>query len=79
MKINENICQAVATTYDPRTANGQEAHEEQGNLSRGRANELAQQWEVIGYWGSVYNQFTGECVDEYSPICCHDKLFTHLP
>ena len=32
-----------------------------------RAIQLAQQWAKEGYWGSVYNQVIGECIDEYPP------------
>lgn len=67
MSNNETVYQAVATIRDPRTVNDPNPHEERGNLSRGRAIQAAKKWAAAGYWGSVYNQRTGECVEEYLP------------
>lgn len=63
------IYQATATVHDPRTDDGMEEDpvEERKNQSRLRAMQFAQKWARQGYWGSVYNQRTGECVIDYSP------------
>jgi len=44
-----------------------EAIKERPNQSRVRAMQFAQQWAKEGYWASVYNQLTGECVIDYAP------------
>ena len=61
--------QAVATVHDPRTDEGMEgeAIKERPNQSRVRAMQFAQQWAKEGYWATVYNQLTGECVIDYAP------------
>ncbi len=63
------IYQAVCTVHDPRTDDGMEenAVEDRVGISRIRALQFAQAWSRQGYWGSVYNQKTGECVIDYSP------------
>jgi hypothetical protein len=37
------------------------------NLSREKAVQFALQWARNGYWTSVYNQRTAECIVDYSP------------
>jgi len=67
--VDQQIYHAVATVHDPRTDDGmqEEPPHEAENQGRVRAIQLAQQWAKEGYWGSVYNQVTGECIDEYPP------------
>jgi len=67
--VDQQIYHAVATVHDPRTDEGMKENppheaENQGHL---RALQLAKEWASNGYWGSVYNQITGECVVEYEP------------
>lgn len=58
----------VATVHDPRTGDDEDGEvKERTNQSRLRAIQFAQQWAKEGYWASVYNQLTGECVVDYSP------------
>ncbi len=67
--VDQQIYHAVATVHDPRTDEGMKEvppHEAE-NQGRVCAIQLAQQWAKEGYWGSVYNQVTGECTDEYIP------------
>jgi hypothetical protein len=67
--MNEQIYQAVATTHDPRTDKGMQAISvhDRVNLSRDKALRFALQWAREGYWTSVYNQRTAECIVDYSP------------
>jgi len=67
--VDKHIYHAVATVHDPRTDEGMKETPfyEAENQGRVRAIQLAQQWAKKGYWGSVYNQVTGECVNEYKP------------
>lgn len=64
-----NIYQVVATVHDPRTDEGEEdeAVNEHVNQSRVRAIQYAEQWAKDGYWTSVYNQRSGECVFDSAP------------
>lgn len=67
--VDKQIYHAVATVHDPVTDDGMKEtppHEAE-NQVRERAIQLAQKWAKEGYWGSVYNQVTGECVDEFKP------------
>lgn len=67
--VEDQIYQAVATVRDPRTDAGmkEEPTHNVGNQSRTHAVQLAQKWARDGYWGSVYNQRTGECFIDYAP------------
>ena len=67
--LDEQTYHAVATTRDPRTDEGMEGTPacDVVNQSRIRAIQLARKWAGEGYWGSVYNQKTGECVIDYAP------------
>lgn len=69
MIINPDIYQAIATVHDPRTDEGMKDDpvEDRTNLDRIHAMQFAQEWAKQGYWGSVYNQRTGECVIDYAP------------
>lgn len=68
-QVNERIYQVIATVHDPRTDEGMEeaAVHERVNQTRVRALQFADEWTKAGYWASVYNQRTGECVIDYSP------------
>lgn len=63
------IYQVVATVHDPRTDEGMEedAARDENNQSRIRALQYAEQWAKDGYWASVYNQRSGECVFDSAP------------
>ena len=63
------IYQAIGSVHDPRTDEGMEEDpvEDRPNQVRIRAMQFAQKWARQGYWGSVYNQRTGECVIDYAP------------
>ena len=67
--MKEQIYQAVATTHDPRTDKGMQATpvHDRVNLSLDRALRFAVKWARNGYWTSVYNQRTGECLVDYAP------------
>lgn len=67
--LDEQTYHAVATSRDPRTDEGMEGTPacDVVNQSRIRAIQLARKWAGEGYWGSVYNQKTGECVIDYAP------------
>jgi len=67
--MNEQFYQAVATIHDPRTDKGMQSKPvyDQVNLNRIRAIQFALQWANEGYWTSVYNQKTAECVIDYPP------------
>jgi hypothetical protein len=67
--MKEQIYQALATIHDPRTDKGMQAApvHDRVNLSREKAVQFAQQWASEGYWTSVYNQRTAECIVDYSP------------
>lgn len=66
---DSRIYQVVATVHDPRTDEGEEdeAVKEHENQSRVRAIQYAEEWAKEGYWTSVYNQRTGECVFDREP------------
>jgi hypothetical protein len=63
------IYQALATIHDPRTDEGMQAAPvyDRVNLSREKAIQFALHWARNGYWTSVYNQRTAECIVDYSP------------
>ena len=67
--MKEQIYQALATIHDPRTDKGMQAAPvyERVNLFRDMAIQFALQWAREGYWTSVYNQRTAECIVDYSP------------
>jgi hypothetical protein len=67
--VDEPIYQAVATIHDPRTDVGmkEEPVHDVPNQSRSRAIQLSRIWAGNGYWVSVYQQRTGECVIDYTP------------
>ncbi|MDP1573145.1 MAG: hypothetical protein Q8M09_14870 [Pseudomonadota bacterium] len=75
----DHIYQAVATVHDPRTDAGMKEApvHDVTNQSRSRAIQLAQEWASNGYWGSVYNQRTGECVIDSGPWFNVDDSFIH--
>ena len=67
--MDERIYQMVATVHDPRTDAGMQETpvyviEKQVRI---QADRLAQKWANDGYWTSVYNQKTAECVIDYPP------------
>ncbi len=67
--MKEQIYQALATIHDPRTDKGMQAApvHDRVNLTREKAIRLALHWARDGYWTSVYNQRTAECIVDYSP------------
>lgn len=67
MDISKPMYSAVATQGDPRLDGEPDAIHEVVNQSRPRAIKIARQYGECGYWGSVYNQLTGECVWEAVP------------
>jgi hypothetical protein len=64
-----NNYQAVATVHDPLTDKGMQEDpvHDRVNLDRIGALKLAKQWSAQGYWVSIYNQLTAECVEDYAP------------
>jgi len=67
--MKEQIYQALATIYDPRTEKGMQAApvHDRVNLTREKAIRFALHWARDGYWTSVYNQRKAECIVDYSP------------
>ena len=67
--MKEQIYQALATIHDPRTDKGMQAApvHDRVNLSLDRAIRFALKWARNGYWTSVYNQRTAECLVDHSP------------
>ena len=67
--MKDKIYQALATIHDLRTDKGMQAApvHDRVNLSRDKAIQFALQWARDGYWTSVYNQRTAECIVDYSP------------
>lgn len=67
--MKEQIYQALATIHDARTDKGMQAApvHDRVNLSLDRAIRVALKWACNGYWASVYNQRTAECLVDYSP------------
>lgn len=67
--MKTNIYQAVATVHDPLTDKGmkEEPVHVRINLDRIKALKLAKLCSEQGYWSSIYNQLTAECVDAYPP------------
>lgn len=67
--MKDQIYQAQATIHDPRTDKGMQASpvHDSVNLDRDKAIQFALQWAREGYWTSVYNQRTAECIVDYSP------------
>lgn len=60
---------AVATTADPLTDAGDRetpVHNLRGCALRA-ALARAREWSDAGYWASVYNQSSGECVVSHAP------------
>jgi len=67
--MNEPIYQVVATVHDPRTAEGmqeQPAYDVE-KQDRTRATGIAQKWAEDGYWASIYDQKTAECIVDFAP------------
>ena len=67
--MKDKIYQALGTIHDLRTDKGMQATPvlDRVNLSREKAIQFALQWARDGYWTSVYNQRTAECIVDYSP------------
>lgn len=67
--MKEQIYQSLATIHDPRTDKGMQVApvHDRVNLAREKAIQFAQKWASEGYWTSVYNQRTGECIVDYFP------------
>jgi hypothetical protein len=66
----------VATVHDPRTDADRNKesvylHEDQ---TRRQAALSARTWARQGYWGSVYCQRTGECVEDFAPTSDDDPV-----
>ena len=67
--MNETIYQVIATVHDPRTDAGMKelpihVIEKQVRI---QADRIAKIWASEGYWVSVYNQKSADCVIDYSP------------
>jgi hypothetical protein len=68
-QMHDRTYQAVATVHDPLTDKGmkEEPVHDRVNLDRIKALKLAKLWSEQGYWCSIYNQLTAECVECYAP------------
>ncbi|MDP2794052.1 MAG: hypothetical protein Q8O25_08260 [Sulfurisoma sp.] len=62
-------CRVTVTVSDPRTDDGMESPpiDDCGNQTKAEATRLGKEWAARGYWASVYDQASGECVDEFAP------------